>query len=186
MKPVSVLLLILCCVGLSVAQRPQVSTTDEKNENKPVKPAPDVVAAKYEGGMFGFSKKVEGKLKFDTPNERLIFLDKENKELFGIPYTSVIVAYPNTKSVVSPAGQVIGVVPYFGVLGGFIKEKRQYLVIHYSDPEVVANGIVSFKVEDEETLKSILYRLGQEAKLQQRGDAYYKARDKGKKEETKQ
>src|SRR5206468_6028290 len=43
-------------------------------------PAPVTFSAKYEGGMFGYSKKTDGTLKFDDANSRLVFLGADNKE----------------------------------------------------------------------------------------------------------
>lgn len=161
--------LTLCFSSMN-AQRPEIPA----NQIEKTPPAPDSVNAKYEGGMFGFSRKQEGSLRFDKANERLAFYNREGKEQFSIPYSSISIAYPNSKAVVSRTGQVIGVVPYFGILGSLVKEKRHYLVIHFDDPDVNAKGIVNFKVEDEKLLNSVLTKLAQEAKLKQKGNAYYK------------
>jgi len=49
------------------------------------RPAPANVPAKYEGGMYGFSQKVTGTLRFDDVNERLVVFGEDQKELFGLP-----------------------------------------------------------------------------------------------------
>jgi hypothetical protein len=41
------------------------------------KPAPKSVKAKYEGGVFGYTKTMEGTLTFDDQNNRLVFKDKK-------------------------------------------------------------------------------------------------------------
>lgn len=143
-------------------------------------PAPSEFKAKYEGGMFGYSKKETGMLKFDDVNSRLVFFGKDKKEMFGIPYDALQVIYPHSQSVTSTTGNVIRAIPLPGsLLGGFIKDKRQYLVAQYADPDIDnARGTLSFKLDDKGLLDSVIYSLAQKAKLTQRGDAYYKPRPK--------
>jgi hypothetical protein len=143
-------------------------------------PAPATFEAKYEGGLFGFSKKEEGTLKFDDENQRMVFLGKDGKERFGIPYKSLIVISPQSRSVTSNTGHIVGAVPVIGagILGGFIKEKRRYMVIQFNDPDADASGTTSFKVDNKELLDSVIQTLGEKAKLTQRGDAYYRPRPK--------
>ncbi len=150
---------------------------------KPVPPAPQRAAApesftaKYEGGLFGFNDKEEGRLKFDDANERLIFFGKDQKEMFSIPYDSMLVIYPQSKSVTTTAGNVVSHIPLPGAgLAGLIKEKRRYLVVHFDDPDVDAKGVVNFKLATKELLDSVIQSLGDKAKLTQRGDAFYRKR----------
>lgn len=139
--------------------------------------APASFEAKYEGGMFGYSDKEKGSLKFDDPNARLVFYGKEGKEKFSLPYDSLMVVYPNSQSVTSTAGNVIKWIPLPGAgLAGLIKEKKRYLVINFDDPNVDARGTISFRVEDKETLNVVIPAIGTKAKLTQRGDAYYRPR----------
>ena len=63
-------------------------------------------------------------------------------------------------------------IPYGNLVGGFIKEKRRYLVIHFDDPDVEAKGLVNFKIEDQPLLDSVVAALGTKAELKQRGDGY--------------
>lgn len=144
------------------------------------KPAPATFEAKYEGGLFGFTDKEEGTLKFDDENQRIVFLGKDNKEKFGIPYASLVVVSPQSRSVVSNTGNVVRNVPLIGagILGGFIKEKRRYMVVQFNDPDADARGTTSFKVDNKELLDSVIQTLGEKAKLTQRGDAYYRPRPK--------
>src|SRR5215204_1206137 len=109
-----------------------------------LKPAPASFTAKYEGGMYGFNKKEEGVLKFDDDNSRLVFYGKEQKEKFAIPYKSMLIVTPQSQSVQSTTGKVVSVIPYGSLLGGFIKERRRYLVIHFDDPDVEAKGLTNF------------------------------------------
>ena len=140
-------------------------------------PAPASFEAKYEGGMFGFSKKATGTLKFDDANSRFVFFDENKKELFGIPYTALLVIYPQSQSVTSTTGNVVKNIPLPGaMLGGFIKEKRSYLIVQFDDPDVDAKGTVNFKLDNKDLLDSVLDTLASKAGLQQRGDAYFRPR----------
>jgi hypothetical protein len=139
--------------------------------------APESFMAKYEGGLFGYNQKQEGTLKFDDVNERLVFFGKDQKELFSIPYHSLLVIYPQSRSVTSNTGNIVSHIPLPGAfLGGLIKEKRRYLILHFDDPDVDAKGVVNFKLSNKELLDSVIQTLGDKAKLTQRGDAYYRKR----------
>lgn len=174
------LLLSIFCVtvasaGAAYAQPRQI---DMSSAQKTVKAAPASFKAKYEGGMFGFSKNEEGALKFDDANSRLVFFGEDDKEMFSIPYASMLIVSPQSKSVQSTTGTVVRAIPVpgAGILGGFIKEKRRYLLISFDDPDVDAKGLVNFRLENIEMLDSVIAALGQKASLKQRGDAYYRPR----------
>jgi hypothetical protein len=156
---------------VSAQPRPVEKTT---TQNKPVQPAPESFTAKYEGGIFGYSKREEGTLKFDDTNERFVFFGKDGKEKFAIPYKAMNIIFPQSQKVQSTTGKVVSVIPYAGLLGGFIKEKRQYLIINYDDPDVDAKGTANFKVENKELLDSVLVALAKKAELKQRGEAYFR------------
>jgi hypothetical protein len=179
MKKIFLLFSVIFCIasGAFAQVRPVETKTEE---TKSVRPAPASFAAKYEGGMFGFSKKENGTLKFDDDNARLVFFGKDGKEKFGIPYKSLLVIFPQSKSVQSTTGRVVSAVPYGGILGGFIREKRRYLVMNFDDPDVDAKGLVNFRLADKDLLDSVLVALSQKANLKSRGDAFYrpKAADK--------
>ena len=136
------------------------------------------VPAKYEGGMFGFQKKETGALQFDDANRRLVFVGKDNKEKFSLPYASIIAVEPTSRSVRSVGGTTAGViagtvVPGGGLLG-LIREKRRYMTIRFSDPDVEARGVVSFKVGGAAQINSTVRTLGEKAALTPRGEAYYR------------
>src|SRR6476620_5216769 len=101
--------LFVCASIVSAQPRPV-----DKNQTPtaPVKPAPASFTAKYERGMFGFSKKQEGTLKFEDGNSRLVFFDKDQKEMFSIPYRSMLVVSPQSQSVQSTTGKVVSMIPY--------------------------------------------------------------------------
>jgi len=142
-------------------------------------PAPASFAVKYEGGMYGFSEKRKGTLKFDDANERLVFYSAEdNKEKFSIPYSSMLVIFPQSRSVNSTTGDVISYIPLPGAgLAGLLREKRRYLVVNYDDQDVDVKGLANFKLDNKELLNSVIQTLGEKAKLKQRGDSYYRPRE---------
>lgn len=164
---------ILCFAGAAFAQPRMVEKKYEKN---PAIIAPISFQAKYEGGMFGFSKKQEGTLKFDDANFRLVFFSKENKEQFAIPYQAIIVIYPQTQSVQSTGGKVVQHVPLpgAGIAGMFMKDKKRYMIVNFDDPDINAKGSINFKLESREMLEKVINTLGDKAEMQQRGDAYYR------------
>ena len=131
--------------------------------------------------MLGFDKKLEGTLKFDDTNERLVFFGEDQKEKFSIAYDAMLSVYTGKKSVRSAAGTAISVIPLPGAgLAGLIREKRRYLVIHYSDPAVAASGITSFKIESDQIREAVIDTLGEKASLTKRGDAYVRAKTAAK------
>jgi hypothetical protein len=148
-------------------------------EKEDIKPAPQTIETKYYGGIFGFSEKEKGTLKFDDTNQRLVFYDKENKELFGINYASMLVVAPSSKKVQSGAGRTIGAIPIpgAGIGGSFIKKKKNYLVIQFRDQDVDIQGTVNFLIDTDELLKSVVHTLGEKAEMTQRGDAFFRSRN---------
>ena len=132
----------------------------DRTRQQPVTTRARIFDAKYEGGMFGYSKKEEGTFKFDDVNERLVFFGKDNKEKFAIPYKSMLIIYPQSKSVQSTTGTVVSVdsLAGRGNCRNFIKEKRRYLIINFDDPDVDVKGMTNFKLENKELLDSVLIK----------------------------
>ena len=100
-----VLILIFTMLGIFAldvkAQKPRtVSDSPSKTAPPKVAPAPDTVKAKYEGGVFGYNKTMEGTLSFDDTNSRLVF-KKANKEVFFIPYKAVTSAFAERRDATS-------------------------------------------------------------------------------------
>jgi opacity protein-like surface antigen len=149
----------------------------QPNTPKPP-PAPASVKAKYEGGMVGY-KKTEGTLNFDDANARLVFRDKQGRELFGLAYNSLLMAWPDTRSSTSTTGRVLAsTVPYgLGLPGLLMKNKSRYMNLRYQDPDTGTEGATSFKISDKALLASFLDTLGDKAGLAQRGDAYIRRKD---------
>ena len=141
-------------------------------------PAPASVKAKYEGGMVGY-KKAEGTLNFDDANSRLVFRDKQGRELFPLAYNSLVMAWPDTKSRTSTAGRVVSMAaPYgLGLAGLLMRNKSRYLVLRYQDPDTGTEGMTSFKLSDKAMLASVLDTLADKASLVPRGDAYVRRKD---------
>lgn len=186
MRKLALYFVLLCSFAAIAYAQPRIV---DKTEKKPAAAiAPVSFKAKYEGGMFGFNKKEEGTLKFDDANLRIVFFNKENKEIFGIPYDSLIVIYPNNQSVQNTAGKVVQNVPIIGAgaLGQIMKSKLRYLVLNFDDQDMDAKGTANFKLETSELLQSVVQTLGEKAEMQQRGDAYYRPKRKVKKEDDEQ
>ncbi len=178
MKRILFLFVISLFASVSVvfAQPRPVGKVEVKTDRKA--PAPATVATKYEGGMVGFNDKQEGTLKFDDDNGRLVFLGKDGKEKFSLPYSAILLISPSERKVQSGTGRAIGAVPIFGAgLGGsLIKKKKNYLVIQFRDQDVDVQGTANFLLDTTELLESVIQTLGEKAELTQRGDAYYRPR----------
>ncbi len=177
MKDLLFLFAIICLAAAAALAQPRPPETVKEKVPAVIAPAPATVAAKYEGGFFGFTDKVNGTLKFDDENLRLVFLGKDGKELFGIPYDAFLVVSPQSRSVTSTTGNVVRNLPLPGsVLGGFIKEKRSYVIIQFQDVDVDARGTTSFKLENRDLVDSVVKTLGEKGELKKRGDAYFRPR----------
>lgn len=179
MKMLGLITAVTLSLAFTAIAQPRPIERESSTAAAKLRPAPASFQAKYEGGLFGFNDKETGTLKFDDDNERLVFYGKDQKEMFHIPYGSLIVVSPQSKSVTSTAGNVVSHIPLPGAgLAGLLKEKRRYLVLQFNDPDADARGVVNFKLEDKELLDSVIQTLGLKAKLTQRGDSYYRPRAK--------
>lgn len=177
--------------GVATAQRPRsvgssdpASTSSSSSEARqpdavaqptPPPPAPQTVRAKYEGGVFGYEKKLDGTLTFDDANRRLLFRNKYQKDVLFIPYEAVTSAFADTKSRRPKAATIVGSVPLLYALPAqFIKHKVQYLTLQFSDPDTHVAGVTSFKLDNKDILASALNTLAGKASLMPRGDIYVK------------
>lgn len=167
------------CISIISAQpRPADKTSSIAKANRTILPS---VEARYEGGIFGYGEREKGTIKFDDDNERLVFLAKENgKELFSIPYKAILVVSPSSRKIQSGAGRAVGSAPIIGsgIVGSFMKKKKNYLVIQYRDPDVEVQGTTSFLIDTDELLEKVVYSLGEKAKMTPRGDAYYRSTER--------
>ncbi len=173
-KLLYVILALLSFSAMIYAQPRPVDKTPVKS----TKPLPESFKARYDGGIFGSTGKEKGYFKFDDTNERAVFYREDNKELFSIPYASLLVIYPDSKEHVSTAGNVISRLPLPGAgLAGLSTSESKYLVLTFDDPDVDAKGTANFKFNDKELLLTFIDALGTRAKMKQRGQAYYRPRN---------
>lgn len=178
MKIISALLLLGALLTGAYAQRPR--SMDPQPAAKPATapkpaPAPKTVKAKYEGGVFGYNKTMEGTLTFDDANNRLVFKDKKPPKEISIPYEAITSAFSDSKKVQPAAATVAQNVPsIYSLPARFIKHNVRYLTLQYSDPDSNVSGITSFKISDKELLESVLVTLAEKANMTLRGDVYVK------------
>lgn len=168
--------LIAACftVGAYAQPRPvEKSTTVPAN-------TPDTFEARYEGGLFGSTRKEKGVLRFDDANERLVFSRKnEQGEMFTIPYDALVVVYPDSRDSVPQAGKVVGALPLPGAgLAGLFSKSTKYVNMSFDDPDIEAKGTASFRFDKKDMLLAFIAKLGSKANMVQRGDAYYKRKSR--------
>ncbi|HEU4710805.1 MAG TPA: hypothetical protein VFS76_04530 [Pyrinomonadaceae bacterium] len=181
MRTILTLLLLGVMLSGAFAQRPRTIESEPSKMSIPA-PAPKTVKAKYEGGVFGYTKTMEGTLTFDDDNNRLLFKDKKPPKEISIPYEAITSAFADTKKVQPAVATVASQVPtIYSLPARFIKTKVRYLTIQYSDPDSKVSGITSFKLENKQLLESFLYALAQKADMTPRGDVYVKKREEASK-----
>ena len=175
MKTISALLLVGVLLTGVFAQRPRAVEPDPAAKSQTTKPAPKTLKAKYEGGVFGYTKTMEGTLMFDDVNNRLLFKDKKPPKEISIPYESITSAFADTQKRQPAAATVASNVPsIYSLPARFIKTKVRYLTLQYNDPDSKVSGITSFKLENKEILQSALVTLADKAGMTLRGDIYVK------------
>lgn len=158
------------------AQRPR-TPDDDPNQTVAPPPAPPTVKAKYEGGVFGYTKKKTGTLTIDSANNRLLFKDDKGKEMFHIPFGSITGAYGDSHYKQPAAATIASHVPFYGIPASFIKTKVRYLTIQYDDPDSKAAGITSFRLDNKQLVDSVLYAVATQAGLKKRGDIYVRKKE---------
>lgn len=174
------LLVLLVASVTAQAQRPRTiqttdkTTTTDAGATQPPPMAPQTIKVKYEGGFFGYNKKIDGTINFDDANHRLLFRNNYQQEIFSIPYEAIVSAFADTKSKRPVAADVASRVTIFALPAMLIKKKFRYLTLQYNDPDTHMNGTTSFKMENKDILASALYTLAQKAELTQRGEIYVK------------
>ena len=163
---------VFCFAGIISAQPKPVERTPTA-----VASTPDTYEARYEGGIFGASAKDKGTLKFDDANERVVFYRLDGKEMFSIPYPSLVTIYPDSKDSVPQSGKVISHLPLPGAgLASLMNKSTKYANLTFDDPDIDAKGTASFRFDNKEHLLMFIDKLGAKAKMKQRGDAYYRPR----------
>ena len=177
MRTISTLLLLGVLVAGAFAQRPRSMDPEPQAKTPAPAPAPKTVKAKYEGGVFGFRKTMEGTLTFDDENNRLLFKDKKPPKEISIPYNAITSAFADTQKRRPAAATVVSHIPViYSLPAHFIRTKVRYLTLQYSDPDSNVTGITSFKLENKQVLESVLKTLGDKADMTMRGDIYVKKR----------
>lgn len=175
MKTISTLLLLGALFTGVFAQRPRSTDQQAPAKAPAVKPAPKTVKVKYEGGVFGYRKTMQGTLTFDDDNNRLLFKDQKPPKEISIPYDAITSAFADSRKVQPAAATVASNVPsIYSLPAHFIKHKVRYLTIQYSDPNSNVSGITSFKVDDKDLLESVLVTLAEKTNMTLRGDVYVK------------
>lgn len=177
MKIISTLLLLGALLTGAFAQRPRAMDPQQPAAQTPaaVKPAPKTVKAKYEGGVFGYMKTMEGTLTFDDGNNRLLFKDKKPPKEISIPYEAITSAFADTQKRRPAAATVVSHIPsIYALPAQFIKTKVRYLTLQYYDPDSKVTGITSFRLENKEVLQSVLAALAEKSNMTLRGDVYVK------------
>src|SRR5437588_461615 len=109
LRLVTGVVLVMMTAGAALAQRPRTMNQDKAETTTnvpPPPPAPQSVNAKYEGGVFGYNKKMDGTLNFDDANQRIVFKNDKQKEILFIPYNALTGAYGDTHSVRPAAATV--------------------------------------------------------------------------------
>lgn len=177
MKMISTLVLLAVLLTGTFAQRPR-SMDPEPAKTQTTASAPKTMKAKYEGGVFGYRKTMEGTLTFDDDNKRLIFKDKKPPKEIHIPYDAITSVFADTQKRRPAAATVAGQVPLIYVPNpiGFIKTKVRYLTLQYSDPDSNVSGVTSFKLENKELLESVVKVLAEKTGMVMRGDIYVRKR----------
>lgn len=179
MRFIVVLVLVATMSIAAFAQRPRTTDTSAaKTDTTKVATSPQTFKAKYEGGVFGHNHTMNGTLSFDDTNRRLLFRNKQQKEMLFIPYDAVTSAFADTQKRQPAAASVASAVPLiYAFPAHFIKTKVRYLTVQYNDPDTHVSGITSFKLENKEILASVLNTLGDKAGLTSRGEVYIRQKD---------
>lgn len=187
MRLIATLFLTLALAVVVCAQRPRaVDTTPAADASKATPAAaPQTMKAKYEGGVFGYNKTIEGTLSFDDANQRLLFRNKQQKEVLFVPYRAVTSAFSDTQKRQPKAATIASAIPVIYALPArFIKTKVRYLTLQYSDPDTNVSGITSFKLANKDLVDSVVYALANKAGLTPRGEIYVRKTDSAEAKKT--
>ncbi len=174
--PIATLTLLMIVAVTASAQRPRTTSQDATapSTNVPAPPpAPQTVKAKYEGGVFGYNKKMNGTVNFDDASQRFVFRNDKGKEILFVPYNAITGAFGDTHSVRPAAATAAGAIPsLYALPAQFIKTKVRYLTLQYSDPDSNVFGVTSFRLENKDILDSVLNTLAGKAGLSRRGEIF--------------
>jgi hypothetical protein len=180
------LLLLLMSVA-ALAQRPRVADdapaapqdTTAKPEPTPP-PAPKFAKAKYMGGFFGLKQKQEGSISFDDRSQRLVFRDKQEREVISIAYDAVLATFADSeerKAMGPGTAQAVGAAGILGLPALLFKKKFEYFTIQFKDPDTGVDGTTQFKMKNKDLTRSMSHTLAEKAGLAQRGQVYVRRKD---------
>ena len=178
-------LLLMMVAGSALAQRPRVADDspepEEAAKQAPVPaPAPKFAKAKYMGGYFGLKQKQEGSLSFDDRNQRLVFRDKQEREVISLAYDAVIATFADSeeRKLMGPGtAQAVGAAGILGLPALLFKKKFEYLTIQYKDPDTGVDGTTQFKMKDKQLVSSMAHTLAGKAGLARRGQVYVRRKE---------
>jgi len=171
------------------AQQEQQEQPPAQTTKVPVPPPPPrAVPAKYMGGYAGYRKKQEGMLTFDDRNRRLVFRDKNEKEILSISYDAVMVAFADheTRRLMGEGTRqaTMGTVGILAAPGLLFKKNFEYLTIQFEDQDTFLKGTTQFKLANKEIIDSVAYALAQKAGLSQQGEIYTRKRNSASNTQT--
>src|SRR5215211_5159911 len=130
MRTIFALLLTGVLLTGAFAQRPRTPDAEPAAKTPAPAPAPKSVKAKYEGGVFGYMKTMEGTLIFDDEGKRLLFKDQNPPKEISIPYESITSAFADTQKRRPAAATVASHIPVlYSLPAHFIKTKVRYLTL---------------------------------------------------------
>jgi TonB family protein len=183
-KVLSAALLTSALTLSAAAQRPRPTDADVASKGPakavptPPKAAPQTFKAKYEGGVFGYRKTMEGTLTFDDAGNRLVFRDDHQKEIFAIPYDSVTQEFADTQKRKPKSASILGSVPLIYVPNpiGFIKTKVRYVTLQFYDVDLHVGGLTSFRVDTMELCESVVATLAEKSGLVPQGEIFVQPR----------
>lgn len=181
-------LLLALVSATALGQRPRVTDDEPKPEQETTAkpqptpaPAPKFTKAKYMGGYFGLKQKQDGSLSFDDRNQRLVFRDKQEREVISISYDAVLATFADSekrqKMSNGTRSVVLGTTGIFGLPALLLKKKFEYFTIQYKDPDTDVDGTTQFKMNDKELVRSMAHTLAEKAKLVRRGEIYVRPKD---------
>ncbi|HEX7997347.1 MAG TPA: hypothetical protein VF528_02930 [Pyrinomonadaceae bacterium] len=193
-------LLMMSASSAAFGQRPRVAddtptTTPQQQQDASAKPqptpppAPKFAKAKYMGGYFGLKQKQEGSLSFDDRNQRLVFRDKQEREVISLSYDAVLATFADSEErrALGPGAQTaVGAAGILGLPTLLFKKKFEYLTIQYKDPDTGVDGTTQFKMKDKELVRSMAHTLADKAGLAQRGQVYVRRKDAPTRSENKE
>jgi hypothetical protein len=188
-------LLLLLVSGAALGQRPRVADETPEPQDTTAKPeptpppAPKFAKAKYMGGFFGLKQKQEGSISFDDRSQRLVFRDKQEREVLSIAYDAVLATFADSeerKAMGPGTAQAVGAAGILGLPALLFKKKFEYFTIQFKDPDTGVDGTTQFKMKDKDLTRSMAHTLAGKAGLAQRGQVYVRRKDAQTKREAKE